>query len=337
MRVAILGNSGSGKSVLARRLSGGLVPVLDLDTLAWEPGQVAVARDPAVAAADLVAFCREHPDWVVEGCYANLIRAALPWGPELILLDPGLEACLRHGRARPWEPHKYASKEAQDRHLGFLQDWVADYYRRDGELSQRAHLALFDSYDGAKRRLARAYEMPPGYPTAAEGSLVQETERLRLRRLAEADAPFILRLLNEPSFLENIGDKQVRTLEQARAYLVGGPLKSYATHGHGLNRVELKDGEPIGICGLIKRDQFTDVDLGYALLPEFEGNGYIAEAAAASLDQGRRDHGFTRFIAIVTPSNARSIRVLERLRFRAAGDVLLESSGETVALFELEA
>ena len=335
MRVAIIGNSGSGKSVLARRLSGGLTPVLDLDTLAWEPGQVAVARDPEQAKADLESFCREHPDWVVEGCYGSLIQASLSQDPELIFMDPGVETCLRHGRNRPWEPHKYASREAQDRHLEFLQGWVADYDRRDGDMSRRAHLALFESYGGAKRRLVRAEDAPPGYSVPAEGAMLLETDRLRLRYLAEADAPFILRLLNEPSFLENIGDKQVRTLEQAIAYLQGGPLKSYATHGHGLNRVELKaSGEPIGICGLIKRDQFADVDLGYALLPEFEGHGYITEAAAATLDQGRRDLAFTRFIAIVSPANARSIRVLEKLGFRAAGDVVLESSGETVALFE---
>ncbi len=335
MRIAIIGNSGSGKSVLARRLSGGLTPVLDLDTLAWEPGQVAVARDPALATADLESFCLEHEDWVVEGCYGSLIQASLRQDSELIFLDPGAETCLRHCRNRPWEPHKYASREEQDRHLEFLRGWVSDYYRRDGEMSHRAHLALFEAHGGAKRRLARAEDAPPGYPVPAEGALLLETGRLRLRRLAEADAPFILRLLNEPSFLENIGDKQVRTLEQAKAYLEGGPLKSYAVHGHGLNRVELKDGgEPIGICGLIKRDQFVDVDLGYALLPEFGGKGYITEAAAAVLDQGRRDLGFTRFIAIVSPANARSIRVLDKLGFTAAGDVVLESSGETVALFE---
>ena len=337
MRIAILGNSGSGKSVLARRLAGSQVATLDLDTLAWEPGQVAVARDPAGAAADLRAFCANHADWVIEGCYGNLIEAALRQGSELLFLDPGEEACLRHCRNRPWERHKYASREEQDRHLDNLLDWVSDYYHRDGDLSLAAHAGIFAAHEGPKRRLARPDEAAPGYATAGTGALLLETERLRLRRLALSDAPFILRLLNEPSFIENIADKQVRTLAQAEAYLQGGPLQSYATHGHGLNRVELKDtGEPIGMCGLIKRDQFADVDLGYALLPEFEGRGFITEAGAAVLVQGERDHGFGRFIAIVTPGNGRSIRVLERLGFAATGTVPLEPSGEMVALFTRE-
>ena len=335
MRVAIVGNSGSGKSVLARRLAGHRVPILDLDTLAWEPGQVAVARPPEAAARDLESFCGTPAEWVIEGCYGALIEAALEHGPELLFLDPGEAACLRHCRNRPWERHKYASRDEQDRHLDFLLGWVSDYYRRADDRSHRAHAALFDAYPGPKRRLERPEDLSPGYPTAGDGVVLLETARLRLRRLALADAPFILRLLNEPSFIENIADKEVRTLDQAQAYLDGGPLKSYAVHGHGLNRVELRtSGEPIGICGLIKRDQFTDVDLGYALLPEFEGKGLISEAAAAVLAQGHADLGLARFIAIVSPGNGRSMRVLERQGFTAAGTVSLEPSGERVALFE---
>jgi RimJ/RimL family protein N-acetyltransferase/adenylate kinase family enzyme len=334
MRIAIIGNSGSGKSVLARRLAGARRPVLDLDRLAWEPGQVAVARDPAAAVADLEEFCRAHAAWVVEGCYATLVAAALRHGAELILLDPGLETCLRNCRNRPWEPHKYATREAQDGRLAFLLAWVRDYYLRDGDLSQRAHLALFERCAGPKRRLASPLELPPGYPIRGEGALLLDTARLRVRRLSLADAPFILRLLNEPSFIEQIADRGVRTLAQAEAYLEGGPLKSYAVHGHGLNRVELKDGgEPIGICGLIKRDRFADVDLGYALLPEFEGHGYVAESAAAVLAHGARELGLARVIALVSPGNGRSIRVLEKLGFAAAGQVELEP-GDTVDLFE---
>lgn len=166
------------------------------------------------------------------------------------------------------------------------------------------------------------------------GEVLLETARLRLRYLGPEDAPWILRLLNEPSFIENIADKGVRTLEQAVGYLEGGPMQSYRSHGHGLNRVELKaTGEPVGICGLIKRDQFADVDLGYALFPEFVGQGYAAEAGAAVLEQGARERGCSRVIAIVSPGNQRSIRVLERLGFRAEGSVALEPRGEQVALF----
>lgn len=154
MRIAIIGNSGSGKSTLARQLAGEpAVPVLDLDTVAWEPGQVAVPRGPARAAADVRAFCATNDAWIVEGCYANLIQATFDFAPTLILLDPGLDACLANCRNRPWEPHKYASKQEQDATLGFLLGWVQDYYSRDGDLSLAGHQALFEQYAGPKRKL----------------------------------------------------------------------------------------------------------------------------------------------------------------------------------------
>lgn len=153
MRVAIIGNSGSGKSTLARTLAAGVVPVLDLDTVAWLPGQIAVPQDPAVAREQLDAFCRAHADWVIEGCYAGLIGAALEHAPHLVFLDPGCAACQTNCRARAWEPHKYASPEEQDARLAFLLDWVADYYTRDGDMSFAAHRALFDEYRGCKQHL----------------------------------------------------------------------------------------------------------------------------------------------------------------------------------------
>jgi len=154
MRVAILGNSGSGKSTLARNLATRTgTPVVDLDALAWEPGQVAVPRDPALAAAEVAAFCATHQAWIIEGCYAELIRATLPHRPTLVFLEPGVEACLAHCRARPWEPHKYASKAEQDARLAFLLDWVRAYDTRDGELSLAAHQALFEAYQGPKQKL----------------------------------------------------------------------------------------------------------------------------------------------------------------------------------------
>ncbi len=154
MRVAILGNSGSGKSTLAHRIATTAnATVLDLDTVAWEPGKIAIPRDPAAAVADVHAFCTSNADWVVEGCYASLVGATLSHGPQLVFLDPGLESCLANCRARPWEPHKYRSKEEQDRHLDFLLSWVAEYYRRDGDMSLERHQALFDRYRGPKQRV----------------------------------------------------------------------------------------------------------------------------------------------------------------------------------------
>ena len=115
--------------------------------------------------------------------------------------------------------------------------------------------------------------------------LVCETTRLRVSHLGEDDAPFILRLLNEPSFLRHIGDKGVRTLEDAVAYLRKGPMASVEIHGFGLSRVELKaTGEVIGMCGLIQRPNFDDVDIGYAYLPEYWSKGYAIEAARGVLD-----------------------------------------------------
>jgi adenylate kinase family enzyme len=166
IRVAIIGNSGPGKSTLARRLAAAAgVDVLDLDAVAWEPGKVAVARPLEAALADVEAFCASRAGWVVEGCYAGLVRAALAYRPRLLFLDPGVERCLANCRSRPWEPHKYASPAEQDARLDVLLAWVRDDYTRDGDLSLRAHAALFDPYAGPRERLT---ELPgPGFPPHA--------------------------------------------------------------------------------------------------------------------------------------------------------------------------
>jgi adenylate kinase family enzyme len=155
MRVAVVGNSGSGKSTLARLLGTEGAAMLDLDTVAWEPGKIAVARPVDRAVADVREFCATHGNWVIEGCYANLIGAALAFDPVLVFLDPGVEQCLANCRARPWEAHKYRSQEEQDARLAFLLSWVEQYYTRDGDMSHAAHAALFDAYAGSKRRLDR--------------------------------------------------------------------------------------------------------------------------------------------------------------------------------------
>jgi adenylate kinase family enzyme len=154
MRVAIIGNSGSGKSTLAGQIAAAhSVAPLDLDTVAWEPGKIAVARAPEAAAADVTRFCSAHDRWVVEGCYAALLGHAIAYSPLLLFIDPGVDACLAHCRNRPWEPHKYASKAEQDAKLEFLLTWVRGYYGRDDDLSLSAHRTLFESYHGLKLRL----------------------------------------------------------------------------------------------------------------------------------------------------------------------------------------
>ena len=155
MRIAILGNSGSGKSTLAGQIAAAhSITSLDLDTVAWEPRKIAVARAPEAAAADVTAFCSTHDRWVVEGCYGTLVGHAVAYSPILLFIDPGEEVCLANCRNRPWEPHKYASKAEQDGKLEFLSSWVRGYYTRDDDLSLSAHRTLFASYHGLKLRLA---------------------------------------------------------------------------------------------------------------------------------------------------------------------------------------
>jgi adenylate kinase family enzyme len=159
MKVLIFGNSGSGKSTMAREwaVTHGLAH-LDLDSIVWEPGQVAVPRAPEAVAADLQAFLAAHPRWVVEGCYGELIEAAASACTELVFLNPGLAQCLAHNQARPWEPHKYASRAAQDAMLPALQAWVAGYYERDDAWSYRAHRRIFDAFEGVKREVGAGPE-----------------------------------------------------------------------------------------------------------------------------------------------------------------------------------
>jgi RimJ/RimL family protein N-acetyltransferase len=165
--------------------------------------------------------------------------------------------------------------------------------------------------------------------------IVLETDRLFLRHFTSDDAAFILRLLNEPSFIQNIGDKGVRTLEQASSYLLEGPIKSYQIHGHGLYLVALKESrESLGMCGLLKRDHFDDVDIGYAFLPEHWSKGYAFESASAVLEFGLKVLGRTKILAIVSPGNAASIKVLVKLGFSFSKFVQTPSDNSEVALYE---
>ena len=165
-------------------------------------------------------------------------------------------------------------------------------------------------------------------------SVVAETGRLSIRRLTLDDAEFILDLLNQPSFLRYIGDKGVRTLDDARAYLLNGPIASYDRFGFGLYRVGLRaDGSAMGICGLLKRDALDDVDIGFAFLPPFWSQGYAFEAAGAVLAHARGALGLRRIVAIVSPDNAGSIRLLERLGLRFERMFRLTDDSPEIKLF----
>ena len=160
------------------------------------------------------------------------------------------------------------------------------------------------------------------------------TPRLVIRRFTVEDAAFALRLLNEPSFIENIADRGVRTLEQAVKYLEDGPIASYEKHGLGLMMVVAqKTGAPIGMCGLIRRPGKPDVDLGYAYVPEAWGQGYAGEAAEAMLEIARRDFRLPRVAAFISPGNERSLRVLARLGFQPAGTTRLNPADPEILLY----
>lgn len=163
MRVVIIGNAGSGKTTLARRLcaqSG--AAHLSLDALAFDEG---AARKPLDESAALLRrFIEAHERWVIEGCYADLASLALPSCSELIFLNPGVEACIANCRARNWEPDKFESAEAQNATLESLIEWVAQYEARDDEYGLQRHRALFDAFEGPKREVDAADITSPNSP-----------------------------------------------------------------------------------------------------------------------------------------------------------------------------
>jgi RimJ/RimL family protein N-acetyltransferase len=163
---------------------------------------------------------------------------------------------------------------------------------------------------------------------------ILETERLSLRQLTVDDAQFILTLLNEPSFLRYIGDKQVRNLEDARQYILNGPVASYDRNGFGLYLVALKESyTPIAMCGFLKREELPDPDIGFAFLPEFWNKGFAFEAAAAVLQHAREKLGLQRVLAITSLDNEASIKLLQRLGFRLDSVITLAAGREQVKLF----
>jgi RimJ/RimL family protein N-acetyltransferase len=163
---------------------------------------------------------------------------------------------------------------------------------------------------------------------------VVETDRLVLRRLTVDDAEFILELLNEPSFLRYIGDRGVRNLDDARQYILTGPVASYDQHGFGLYLTALREPEvAIGICGLLKRESLEDVDIGFAFLPKYWSKGYAFESASAVMDYGRGVLELQRIVAVTAPDNDASIRLLAKLGMRFEKMVTLAEAGPESKLF----
>lgn len=167
--------------------------------------------------------------------------------------------------------------------------------------------------------------------------IVLETSRLVLRHLTLNDAPFMVELLNEPSFLRFIGDRGVKSLQDARQYLLKGPIASYERFGFGLNLTFLKEtGDPIGMCGLLKRETLPDVDVGFAFLPAYWRKGYAFESGSAILAHGRERFGLKRIVAITSPDNLASIGVLEKMGLKFEAIIRLGDDPREVKLFAIE-
>jgi RimJ/RimL family protein N-acetyltransferase len=164
--------------------------------------------------------------------------------------------------------------------------------------------------------------------------LILQTERLNLRTVELSDAPFYLGLLNEPSWIQNIGDRGVRTLEQARQAITDGPIAMHTQRGHSLYIVEIKDGlAPAGLCGLIKRDALVDVDIGYAFLPQYWGQGYAHEAAQAVMQYAKDTVALHRLAAITSPENGSSNRLLRKLGFKFEKLTRIDPNGADTKLY----
>ncbi len=164
--------------------------------------------------------------------------------------------------------------------------------------------------------------------------IILETNRLLLRQFKTTDASFIVLLLNNPSWLHYIGDRNVRTLDDACEYLINGPMKSYRENGFGLSMVALKNGNiPIGMCGLIKRESLEYPDIGFALLPEFTGNGYAFEIASATLVHAKNKPGLEKIVAITSLDNARSIALLNKLGLHFKKMIQMSDKEDSLMLF----
>lgn len=164
-----------------------------------------------------------------------------------------------------------------------------------------------------------------------------ETERLNLREITADDAAFILDLLNQPSFIRFIGDRNVRTVDEARAIIENRYRPSYEKFGFGFYTVELKtDNTPIGICGFVRRDNLPDADVGFAFLPAYEGKGYAFEAAQATMEYGKENLNLSRVLAIVDPDNVRSHRLLEKIGLKFDGMITMPGETKEIRLYSTD-
>lgn len=165
---------------------------------------------------------------------------------------------------------------------------------------------------------------------------ILQTERLLLRQFTLSDTAFIIELLNTEDWIKYIGDRNIKTEEQAKQYLTNGPIKSYAANGFGLCLVALKDGTPTGLCGLIKRDHLPHPDIGYAFLPQYTGSGYAFEIANAVLQHAFSELKKEKIIAITLPENKNSVKLLEKLGMKYEETFVDTTHNETLAVYSIK-
>jgi adenylate kinase family enzyme len=153
-RILIFGNSGSGKSTLAEKLvASQSLSHLDLDTLAWQPVSPPQRKSLSESEIEMLDFIDRHTQWVIEGCYSDLLERVSCYADEMIFMNLPVEACIANARSRPWESHKYESPEAQDANLSMLIEWIAGYPSRTDTFSKSSHMKLYESYTGKKTML----------------------------------------------------------------------------------------------------------------------------------------------------------------------------------------
>ncbi len=162
---------------------------------------------------------------------------------------------------------------------------------------------------------------------------ILETERLKLRKFTLHDTKFIIELLNSPGWIKYIGDRNIKTTEAAKTYLQNGPLKSYELNGFGLSMVEMKNGTPIGMCGILKRDNLENPDIGFAFLPQFMGQGFAFEIAAATMTYAKNHLKLPVIFAITLPNNKSSIKLLEKIGLKFIKEFSFPGEDEALMLF----
>lgn len=165
--------------------------------------------------------------------------------------------------------------------------------------------------------------------------MIIKTERLKLSELTIEDAPFILKLYNDPDFITYIGDRSIKSVKDAEQFIDLGPRTSYSKYSHGLYLVQLRDGTYVGICGLLKRDNLDYPDIGFAMLPKFRRKGYTFEAAKASINDGKMRLGIKTILAITSPKNIASIQLLNKLGMSFKKMVQMDSNSEFIHLYEV--